>query len=97
MHLKRSRPAADPAARSLLNAEGRAKLAALFEAHNCSRANMDLLVSGMSGGGLREEQLAKELRVMGLKWGQLTAGQVWKCGGGGLREEQLANELWDRC
>ena len=40
-----------------------------------SRANMDLVVSGM-GGGLKEEQLAKELRALGLKWGQLTSGQV---------------------
>ena len=38
---------------------------------------MDLVVMGM-GGGLREEQLAKELRAMGLKWGQLTSGQVYR-------------------
>ena len=36
---------------------------------------MDSVVAGM-GGGLREEQIAKELRALGLKWGQMTAGQV---------------------
>ena len=32
-------------------------------------------MSGM-GGGLKEDQLAKELKSLGLKWGQLTSGQV---------------------
>ena len=48
---------------------------------------MDLVVSGM-GGGLKEDQVAKELRALGLKWGQLTSGQVsgpCVCVGGGTR------------
>ena len=78
LHLKRTRPeGAGAASRSLLNEEGKEKLLALFERNNCSRANMDSIVAGM-GGGLREEQISKELRTLGLKWGQLTQSQVRK-------------------
>ncbi len=37
--------------------------------------------AGMEGG-LKEEQRGRELKAMGLKWGQLTSGQVelWEIG-----------------
>ncbi|GAX82511.1 hypothetical protein CEUSTIGMA_g9938.t1 [Chlamydomonas eustigma] len=75
LHLKRSRPVVEASAKSILNVEGQQKLQVLFEQYNCSRANMDVVLAGMEGG-IKEEQLSKELKCLGLRWGHLTNKQI---------------------
>lgn len=86
-----------------LDTAQRARLLQLFERHNASRHNVDVVAEGMkqpaAGGGgdatgaaataepveLSVGQVLKQLKAMGLRFGQLTERQVCVCllGGGG--------------